>query len=215
MKAKITGVVLAGGQSRRMGTNKALLAVGKEKVIETIISAMTESVYDLLIAAGDHTADAYRELGLEIACDRFPGQGPLSGIHAALHAIKTPWIIVAACDMPFVSPELFRFLKKIVEEEEVVRARGEGIQAVIPLEGGRVQPLLAAYHISALPQLEEALLSGRLRMTDWLAQLRVRYITEEALLQETGLHAGHVFFNMNHPEDYHMVVQNRNDEDAE
>ncbi|BFH65643.1 molybdenum cofactor guanylyltransferase [Paenibacillus azoreducens] len=214
METLITGVVLAGGQSRRMGANKALLAVGREKVIETIIGAMSAAVQDILIAANEHTADAYRELGREIACDRFPGQGPLSGIHAALHAVKTPWIIVAACDMPFVSPELFLFLRKIVAEEERLHAEEENVQAVIPLEDGRAQPLLAAYHISALPELEDALHAGRLRMTDWLNMLRVRYIAEETLLQETGIDAGHVFFNMNRPEDYRTAVEKQGDGEA-
>ncbi len=116
--AKLTGVVLAGGESRRMGQNKALLAVGGEKAIEAIIGAMSEVSLDVTVAANGQNASAYHMLGREIVCDRYPGQGPLSGIHAALHAARTPWIIVAACDMPFVTPGLFRFLKKIAEDAE-------------------------------------------------------------------------------------------------
>ncbi|WP_160045314.1 molybdenum cofactor guanylyltransferase [Paenibacillus sp. USDA918EY] len=210
----LTGVVLAGGGSRRMGQNKALLAVGNEKVIGTIIGAMTEAGLEVIIAANEQTADDYRELGRGIVYDRFPGQGPLSGIHAALHAAKTPWIIVAACDMPFVSPALFRYLVKSVEEAEAERADGDGYQAIIPVEAGRVQPLLAAYHASGLGALEDALGGGRLRMMDWLERLRVRYIPEDVLAEETGLKAGQAFFNMNHPEDYHAALAKKREEEA-
>lgn len=69
-----------------------------------------------------------------------------------------------------------------------------------------MQPLLAAYHASALPALEDSLVNGRLRMTDWLKQLRVRYIPEDVLAKETGLDARQVFFNMNRPEDYQAAL---------
>jgi len=210
----LTGVVLAGGESRRMGQNKALLDVGREKVISTIVGAMSKAGLDVIIAANEQTASAYRMLGRDIVCDRFPGQGPLSGIHAGLHAAKTPWIVVAACDMPFVAPELFRFLKKSVEKAEAGIASGNACQAVIPVEEGRVQPLLAAYHASALPALEDSLVGGRLRMTDWLERLQVRYIPEDVLAKETGLVAGHVFFNMNRPEDYRAALAKRREEEA-
>lgn len=207
---KLTGVVLAGGESRRMGQNKALLAIGREKVIGAVIGAMSEAGLDVIIAANEQTADAYRELGREIVYDRFPGRGPLSGIHTALHAAKTPWIIVAACDMPFAVPELFRFLKKSVEGAGEVS--GSACQAFIPMEEGQVQPLLAAYHASVLPALEDSLVNGRLRMTDWLKQLQVRYIPEDVLAKETGLDARQVFFNMNRPEDYQAALAKQREE---
>ncbi|MCJ8012829.1 molybdenum cofactor guanylyltransferase [Paenibacillus sp. KQZ6P-2] len=195
-----------------MGKNKALLAVGRERVIDTIMNAMSSVVQDVLIASNDR--EAYLELGKEIVEDRFPGQGPLSGIHAALQAAKTPWIIVAACDMPFVSSDLIHYLTKTVHESQTAPAGGIEYQAVVPLEEGRVQPLLAAYHVSSLPALEESLRSGKLRMTDWLAQLQVRYISEEALFKETGMNPGHVFFNMNSPEDYNLVLKKQEDQEA-
>ncbi|MWV46532.1 NTP transferase domain-containing protein [Paenibacillus sp. HJL G12] len=213
MGIEITGVVLAGGQSSRMGRNKALLTVGREKVIDTIISAMSEVAQDILISAND--LNAYRELGKKIIEDQFPGQGPLSGIHAALQAANTPWIMVAACDMPFVSSDLFRFLVKTVAEVQISDTGESNCQAMIPIGDGRVQPLLGAYHISSLPALEESLKSGKLRMTDWLAQLRVQYITEEVLLHETGMEASRAFFNMNNPEDYTLAVQRQAKEEGE
>lgn len=209
---KITGVVLAGGRSSRMGENKALLAIGREKVLETIIGAMSAAVQNVLIAAND--LDAYLEFGCEIVPDRYPGMGPLSGIHAALHAADTPWIIVAACDMPFVTPELFRLLQTKVLEDAATLPAGQGEwQAVIPMEKGRVQPLLAAYHISSLPALEESLNTGRLRMIDWLERIQVRYIAEEEVAQATGMDAGLAFFNMNSPADYTQAIRKQMEEE--
>lgn len=212
-QTKVTGVVLAGGRSSRMGTNKALLTVGSRKVIETLISAMSGVAEDVWIAANDR--EAYQDFGRTIVPDLLPGQGPLSGIHAALHATKTPWVLVAACDMPFVPPELFGFLQDAVNEAEASHTGVQGCQAVIPVEQGRVQPLLAAYHVSALPALEESLRSGKLRMTDWLEQLEVRYVSEEDVARATGRDAGHVFFNMNSPEDYERAVRKQEHEEEE
>lgn len=196
----MTGVLLAGGQSSRMGSNKALLELGGERVIESILREMSPVTPRIIIAANDR--QSYQFLGQEIVLDRYPGQGPLSGLHAALTSAGTPWCIVSACDLPFVTTEVFRFLKQAAEEAESNQLEESPDQAIIPVVGGRIQPLLAAYHNSALPALEHSLSAGRLRMTDWLGELRVRYILEEELLQHCGGDAQYAFFNMNHPEEY-------------
>ncbi|MBJ9992965.1 MULTISPECIES: molybdenum cofactor guanylyltransferase [Paenibacillus] len=202
---KVTGILLAGGQSSRMGTDKALLSVNGETVIERIVRLMSPSASNIIISANDD--EKYAFLGKDVVHDRYPGQGPLSGLHAGLHAAATPWSIVTACDMPFVTEEVFRFLAQKAEEAVAVMGDDKsGLQAIVPVSGGRIQPLLAAYHRSVLPSLETCLSSGRLRLTGWLEQLKVCYVSEEELIQELGPGADKAFYNMNEPSDYKRAM---------
>lgn len=200
----MTGILLAGGRSSRMGTDKALLSMNGETVIERVIRMMAPAASSIIVSANDDKKYAF--LGKKVVHDRYPGQGPLSGLDAGLHAAATPWSVVAACDMPFVTEELFRFLARKAEEAAAALDDGGGFQAIVPVSGGRIQPLLAAYHRSVLPSLELCLSSGRLRLTGWLDQLKVCYVSEEELIQELGPGADKAFYNMNEPSDYKRAM---------
>lgn len=130
---KVTGILLAGGQSSRMGTDKALLNVNGETVIERIVRLMSPSASNIIISVNDD--EKYAFLGKEVVHDRYPGQGPLSGLHAGLQAAATPWSIIAACDMPFVTEEVFRFLAQKAEEAAAVMDDKSGLQAIVPVSG--------------------------------------------------------------------------------
>lgn len=206
---EMTGVVLAGGKSSRMGKNKAFLRMsGSETIIESVIRSMAAVTSRIIISAND--THIYEELGHEIVSDLFPMMGPLSGLHAALTRVETPWVIVSACDLPFVSEGIFKYLKELIEKQ-VVGEKGPAYQGFIPLVGGRIQPLVAAYHIGTLPSLEKSLTESKLRMTDWLKELRICYIPEEQIRNETGLDPGREFFNMNNPMDYQQALENDQD----
>ncbi|OZB93414.1 molybdenum cofactor guanylyltransferase [Paenibacillus sp. XY044] len=200
----MTGILLAGGRSSRMGTDKALLSVNGEAVIERVIRMMSPAASSILISANDD--EKYAFLGKEVVHDRYPGQGPLSGLDAGLHAAATPWSIVTACDLPFVTKEVFHLLARKAGEALAAPEDEDGLQAIVPVSGGRIQPLLAAYHCSVMPSLELCLSSGQLRLTGWLDQLKVRYVSEEELVQELGPGADKVFYNMNEPADYKRAM---------
>ncbi|MBB3130812.1 molybdopterin-guanine dinucleotide biosynthesis protein A [Paenibacillus rhizosphaerae] len=200
----MTGILLAGGRSSRMGTDKALLSVNGETVIGRVIRMMSPAASRIIISANDD--EKYAFLDKEVVHDRYPGQGPLSGLDAGLHAAATPWSVVAACDMPFVTEEVFRFLARKAEETAAVTNDEGGFQAIVPVSGGRIQPLLAAYHRGVLPSLEQCLSSGRLRLTEWLDLLKVCYVSEEELIQELGPGAVKAFYNMNEPLDYKQAM---------
>ncbi|WP_162551153.1 molybdenum cofactor guanylyltransferase [Paenibacillus tepidiphilus] len=197
---KITGVILAGGASRRMGTDKALLEAGGRPLLAVCVSVLSRVAGPVVIACGPEVREGYRFLGLPQVPDRYPGLGPLAGLQAALTAApaSAEWIAVLACDLPLVPEELLHCML------ELARGRA-GLQAVVPAgEDGRVQPLIGLYHRSVLPGLTAALESGRLRVMDWLAELAVHYLRESEYPGERQAFA-EALLNVNRPEDLELV----------
>lgn len=195
-------IILAGGKSSRMGTNKAVLPLGGQPVIERIVGQLQKVTGDIFISCGHSSVYAY--LGLPLLQDIYPGCGPLAGLHAGLSASPHPWNLVVSCDMPFVNASLFRYLAEqaLELEEQGGEICGKRIEAVIPNVNGRVHPLLAMYHCSVLPGLERTLNEGGLKVNHWSSGLAAQYITGEELSRASGLPAELAAFNMNRPEDY-------------
>lgn len=192
---ELCAIILAGGRSSRMGTNKAMLPLAGIPVIERLIMGLQQVVNHIVITGGEF--ETYRHLGIEMVPDIFPGRGPLSGIHAGLTACHSPWCLVIACDMPFVNQKVFqRFY------EWCTHVDSDQYQAIVPIVEGRVQPLLAAYHQSVLPSLTTALKSGQLKMTHWIESLQTQYVDGMMLSKDVGLTPELLQFNMNKPKDY-------------
>ncbi|HEY8393934.1 MAG TPA: molybdenum cofactor guanylyltransferase [Thermaerobacter sp.] len=110
--APITGVILAGGHSRRMGRDKALLDLGGRPMIARVAEALGRVCAEVLVV--DRDPDRYAFLGLPVVLDRKPGFGALSGLHAGLLALPRPYGLFVACDMPFLQPALLRYLAGLV-----------------------------------------------------------------------------------------------------
>ncbi|MBI4615101.1 MAG: molybdenum cofactor guanylyltransferase, partial [Planctomycetes bacterium] len=128
-------------------------------------------------------------LGVRFAYDRIPGQGPLGGLEAGLSAILSPRAFVAGCDLPFLDEELIRFL---VEETP----SGE---ALVPVSGGRLQPLHAVYPREAAGAAREALQAGEFAMAALLDRIVWRRVEEAVFSHLPG--AARSFTNINTPED--------------
>src|SRR5450631_2052532 len=106
--AGVTGVILAGGASSRMGKNKALMKIGEQTLIERVYAIMASLFPDVIIVT--NTPELYAFIPSRTAADLYPGSGSLAGLHAGLSAGSTERIFVAACDMPFLNPTLIRLL---------------------------------------------------------------------------------------------------------
>lgn len=212
-----TAIILAGGRSSRMGSDKALLELGGLTVLERLIRELETVASRIVIAGG--TKAVYERFGKEVVTDRYPGAGPLAGLHAGLESSTTRWNLAVACDTPFANRGLFRALLERAEAAEETAARvdrASGMAADAP--GGfapteailartpeRAHPLLAAYRRSVLPGLEARLREGRLKMTAWTETLCTEYIEGEALANASGLPLEWCTFNMNKPEDYEQA----------
>lgn len=196
-----TGIILAGGLSSRMGSNKALLPLDGSIVMEHVASAIAPAVSRVIVAAGPN-ADAYQAFGYTCVQDSYPGKGPLAGLHAAFEASETEWNLVCACDMPLVQPSLFTAMQRLVESDKTH-------PAMVPRLDGRVHPLVGIYHIDVLPSLEQCLIEDRLRVTRWLEEVGCRYVEAEDLGRAGVLDAAAQLSNMNTMQEYQDLVDKR------
>lgn len=192
-----TLLINAGGASRRMGQPKALLpAPGSgELLIRHIAARLRPLADDLLVIANDPAIGAaVKVLDARCLADAFPGTGPLGGLATGLAALDG-WCICVACDLPFVQPDVFRYLIAQSDDEW---------DAVVPLVAGRPQPLHALYHRRCLPAVEAALHTSGRRMDSFLPQVRTRFVLEEELRPiDPDLRS---FVNVNTPEEWAALV---------
>lgn len=163
----VTGVILAGGRSRRFGADKAAVVVDGRPMIEHVYEAVRAVTDRLFLSA--RTADEAPALLVPTIVDRYPDRGPLAGLHAALRAAGTTWVLVVACDLPYVTPRVLR---------QILDARASGGEAVVSrTPDGRLQPLCACYHLHILPMVERRIASGAFSMHELLTHLEsVRYV---------------------------------------
>ncbi|MBT9253305.1 MAG: molybdenum cofactor guanylyltransferase [Brockia lithotrophica] len=185
--------ILSGGKSSRMGRNKAFLPVGGLPNIRRIVETLRPHFPDICLVTND--PEAYEDLGLPTTRDRYPGQGPVAGVHAGLLLARFDRVFVVANDMPFVSADVALRLVEL----------SEGYDAAVPEVGGQVHTLYAVYRKETAPHFEAVLLEGRRRMVDVYERIRVRYVRAEEL-GLTSEEAERIFFNMNTPEEYARVL---------
>ena len=162
----VTGVIQAGGKSTRMGGNpKALIELGRQRIIERVVEALSPVLSDLLIVTG--TPDLYAFLGLPMVPDVFPDHGSLGGIYSGLRAARGDAAFTVACDMPFLHPEVVRL---------VVSRAGEA-DVVIPRVEEQYETLCASYAKACLPHMEALLLAKRLKIVGFFDKVSVREIS--------------------------------------
>lgn len=148
LRPEIVGVVLAGGASSRMGTDKAMLPLAGSPLISYPVKTLSGVFSEVFVSSGSEKR--YSFLGLEEVIDVFANSGPLGGIHSSLLAAQQRPIFVIACDLPFVSRELVEY---------VLEAREPGRSRIVEWEG-RIQPLLGIYDPQILPHTEHCLQEG-------------------------------------------------------
>jgi molybdenum cofactor guanylyltransferase len=185
----IGGFVLAGGESSRMGRDKALLELGGVAMIVRAARLVESAVGPPVVVGSPET---YQRLGLRAIRDDWPGAGPLGAIATALRASESPWNLIVACDLPYLTKEWLAFL--------VDRARESKADAVLPVSEGGAEPLCAVYGKSCEAAVWLALDCGVRKVTDGLAHLRVEHIepSEWKVFDSDGF----LFKNMNSAADY-------------
>ena len=161
----MTGAILSGGKSRRMGKDKAFIPVDGAAIIERALAVFREVFDDVIIIAND--IPSYERLSTPVFADIIQGGGSLGGIYTALIHSKTANVFVAACDMPFLDASA---IKKIT-------GTGGTYDAVVPFIDGRFHPMHAMYSKRCLPVMEDMIKSGDLKIHDLLEKVRVKKLT--------------------------------------
>ncbi len=186
----VTGVILVGGQSRRMGRDKALLPLGGKPLVERAIDAFRQFFARTLLV-GDR-GERFREFGVEIVPDIHPGSA-LGGLHTGLARAGTPYVFVSACDVPWPDPRVIARLCSL---------RG-GYDVVVPRTADGLDPLFALYGTGCLPAMERMLREGNYRIFDFYPEVRTRYVEEEELADVVT--PGRTFVNVNTPEEFETI----------
>lgn len=190
--SEVLGVVLAGGENRRYGSHKALESLGGKRIIDHVIDALSATLHDVVLVAND--ARLYEPIGLDVRPDLVRGLGALGGIFTAVSwAVERSCraALVAACDLPLLSPALLRELTARAEPDTVTLPASRGPRGF--------EPLCAAYGADCLGALELALGRGDGSIVSALAEIETRILPLEAV--EAYGDPDILFLNVNRPED--------------
>jgi molybdopterin-guanine dinucleotide biosynthesis protein A len=184
----VSAVILAGGQSSRMGSNKALLPYRGGLLIEVIHRLLSDLFSEVLLVTND--PEHYRFLPCRKVPDRYLGMGVLAGIHSGLYHSGNPAIFAAASDMPYLNERLIRHLGS--------RADAGGV--LIPESPGGLEPLHAVYGQGCLGAIEEVLQKGQRRIVSFFDRVNVcRMSAEQVARFDPSFDS---FVNINTPDDY-------------
>lgn len=201
----VSAVVLAGGDSRRMGIEKAFLKMsGGETIIETILTKLAGLSEEIILVT--NRPQRYEGLGVKLVTDIYPGKGSLGGMYTGLYTMSHSHGLVVACDMPFLKPPLLRYMLVMAPEYDVV------VPQAVPWGGLKVvkegeetareyllHPLHAVYAQRCLEPMKDLLESGDLRIISFYPRVRVRYVEEREIDIFDAEHLS--FFNINTPAD--------------
>ncbi len=189
-------VIQAGGQSSRMGEDKALKPFLGKPLIQRVVERLSP-ITDEMIVTTNRTVD-YEFLKLRLVTDLKPGRGALGGLYTAIASASHPFVAVAACDMPFASQNFFESAYRLIvkEEADVIIARTE--------EG--YEPFHALYcRETCLPAIEAAIHEDKWKVIAWFPQAKVRELSPDELksFDPSGL----CFWNVNTPEEFGKAEQ--------
>lgn len=183
----MTGVILAGGKSTRIGKDKAFLIINGQRIIDRIIYIFRDIFDDIIIVTNNPIE--YFHLDLKLATDIIPQKGALGGIYTGLFYASSQHIFVTACDMPFIN-------KGFVE---YVVSKADNFDVVVPRSDDGLQPLHAVYSKRCQNHIEAAIQSNRLKIKDIYPKSRVKEISTEEIRYFDPQQS--LFFNINYPDD--------------
>jgi len=187
-------VILAGGDSKRLGRPKALLDFDGTTLIELILRILDPLFTEITVITD--RPELYRNLPVRLGGDLFTGsrKSPLRGIHAGLLSSKLPYQFIAACDMPFLNRGLIRHMAEFTS----------GYDAVVPRIETYFQPLHSFYSRSCAGVIEKQIKTGRCKVTDFYTDLNIKFIGREEIERfDPGQES---FININTPADYQKAL---------
>lgn len=190
--AQLSAVILAGGKSSRFGTDKTRMELSGRRVLDHLLAVFRDFPFRQLVIVTAKGKEEDRPEGASILSDDQEGLGPIGGITTALRHLRTG-ILIAACDMPFISRSVIAWLLDQYDAD---------VDAIIPKHAQGIEPLFAIYRTSALATLEAEIQSGRYALHLALDHVRARFVDVPAEFSFER-----EFSNINTPEDYADAVK--------
>ena len=184
-----SAVILAGGQSLRMATDKSLLPVAGRPLVEHIALQLRPLVDELFLGAND--PGKYAFLGLPVVPDEQPGQGPLMGVLSCLTAAKHDRVFITACDIPTLPRDFVLGILNLATRADLVMPRHDN---------GQFEPLLAVYSRGLVPAIRSILAAGKRRLVDILDIPGIR-------VDRVPMPKGDWYWNLNTPDDYQNLIK--------
>jgi len=191
----ITGIILAGGSSLRLGYNKLFLKMGDRYLIDIVIDSLSQFTSSLLIVTREDQLDLIKShiCRANVVADLFPGKGPLGGIYTGLSHAPNTFSFIVGCDMPFISSALARYMINNVHD----------CDAIVPKIGNMIEPLHAIYSRNCLSKIECLLQIERLNIARLFPMVRTKYIDEHEI---NALDPNHLsFININTKRDLRIA----------
>ncbi|MDP1744959.1 MAG: molybdenum cofactor guanylyltransferase [Bacteroidota bacterium] len=185
IKKNITGIILAGGKSSRMGSDKGIVNLNEKKFIEHILAAVLPNVNEVLIIANN---DNYNNLGYKVIKDKIKDCGPLGGIYTGLMNSKTENNIVVSCDIPFINSDLVKYIIENTSNADIT----------VPVYKGNIEPLCAVYTKRTSDQIYNLIMNKDLKIQNILKY----FITKELFITKMQkFYTDKLFVNINTPEE--------------
>jgi molybdopterin-guanine dinucleotide biosynthesis protein A len=210
---RVSALVLAGGQSRRMGRDKALLDFNGAPLITRVIARVRQVCAEVIIVAND--ASTYTQFGLSVIGDIYPGKGSLGGIFSGLQAVHAEYALAVACDMPFLSEVLLRYLISLAPQADVVIPRahapiGKARRATrydqLAVKESGLQATHAIYSKRCLQPMRAHLRVDDLRTINFFDEVRVRVVEPDEIAPFDPQFLS--LFNVNTPDDL-LIAQSK------
>lgn len=196
MDITYSGVVLAGGSARRMGSDKRFLLLDGKPLMRRVLDCLRPLVAELIVATREPTL--FADLPAQIVTDAYPGMGVLAGVHAGLAAARGEWAIVVAGDLPFLNPALLQAMMGL--------AQTAAADVIVPQWQGELEPLHALYRPAVCaPAAAAALQRNQRRIIAFYPDVRVHIMPQDEVAQYDP--EGHSFFNINTPEDWELALR--------
>jgi molybdopterin-guanine dinucleotide biosynthesis protein A len=184
----MAGIVLAGGENRRMGADKAFLKLHGIPMIEHVLRSLKTVCRDIIIVT--NSPRSYRAYPVIVTTDAYDLRGPLTGIYSGLLKSADEYNFVVACDMPFLNPGLLAYMAGLAA----------GYDIVVPVLAGMLEPLHAVYRKSMLSVFKTKIMERRQQIRETFENQRVRYVREEEIDRFDP--ARRSFKNLNTPKEY-------------
>ena len=184
----VSCIILAGGKSTRLGRNKVVEKIGNQSLLERVVTRLSAFQSDIIVVAAKHSnlPELTGFPNLRIVQDIYPDRGSLGGIYSGLVNSKTFYNLVVACDMPFLSLDLIRYMIEIAG----------GYDVVVPRESQEVfEPLHAIYSLNCIAPLEMLIRDDRFKILELFALVKVRYVEVAEIDRFDPQHIS--FFNVN------------------